>query len=202
MARSDVRHNLTFEGTGTERGSVNHRESESVTAGLEGRLQSRSPPLPRGLPPHSWPLRPRSVPPPAKPFSPGASALWQSIFWSFTVTLLKPSFNSLPYGYYTKKKKKNTTTTTYTFLRMSRLLAPLLTRSTGPCGRSVFTDGRTRPNAWTLLGNNDVWIVLSLMNPSICLPHNCNSWQDANLHLTKTQLHMLKFSLLHRESIK
>lgn len=106
MARSDVRHNLTFEGTGTERGSVNHRESESVTAGLEGRLQSRSPPLPRGLPPHSWPLRPRSVPPPAKPFSPGASALWQSIFWSFTVTLLKPSFNSLPYGYYTKKKKK------------------------------------------------------------------------------------------------
>ena len=42
-ARSDVRHNLTLEGTGTEGGSVNHRASEWVTAGLEGLSQSSSP---------------------------------------------------------------------------------------------------------------------------------------------------------------
>ena len=30
---------------------------------------------------------------------------WEFTFWSFIVTLLKLSFNSLPYAYFTKKKK-------------------------------------------------------------------------------------------------
>lgn len=132
-------------------------------------------PLPRGLPQHSWPLQPSSVPPPAKPFFPGTSALWQFIFWSFTVTLLrKPSFNSLPYGYYTKKKKKKYT---YILEDVSFTCNPLDTQYSG---RPIIIDERTWLNAGTLFGNNDVWIVLSLRNPSICLPHNYNSWQDAN----------------------